>query len=64
MTLQIGSIVHFVYGDVHHAAIVTRIEADEVVTLLCFAPNELPYGMPMVAHDEGRQPGTWHWPES
>ncbi len=64
MTVQIGTVVHFVYGDTHHAAIVTALGEGEAATLLCLPPNGLPYGQPDVPHDEAATPGTWHYIEA
>lgn len=68
---SIGRVVHFVYGDQHHAAIITavssRLRGDdgtdlEGQTLLVMPPMEQPYST-VAAHDAEFAPATWHWPE-
>lgn len=67
---SVGHIVHFVYGDHHVPAIITD-PAFRVVTdsydaveqaLTVFPPNAEPFTT-CAKQDEGRVPGTWHWPE-
>jgi hypothetical protein len=74
-TPSVGRIVHFVYGDLHFAAIITAAhgrtvehEADgterlaEGQALTVFPPGAPPF-FTVAPHDEDRAPATWHWPE-
>lgn len=68
---SIGRVVHFVYGDVHYAAIVTAqdsrlIEGDKPPvygqTLVVFPPMDASFTT-VATLDPMCAPGTWHWPE-
>ncbi len=70
-TPSIGRIVHFVYGDQHHAAMITAVSSrlrgedgtdQEGQTLVVFPPMEPPFTT-IAAFDPGATPATWHWPE-
>ncbi len=71
MRPSIGRIVHCVsYGSPGgelpaqecRAAIVTEVETNEYVGLAVYNPTGLWFNR-RVRYDEGRAPGTWHWPE-
>jgi len=79
MKPSIGRIVHYVtmgsdpLADEHFraglhapaivAALMPLVEQDESCMLAMFLPG-FERVLPIVAaHSEGREPGTWHWPE-
>jgi hypothetical protein len=67
---RVGRVVHFVYGNVHCAALITAVDFHvpdpiggvDIVgeALTVFPPNEAPF---TVVTSEGTSSGTWHWPE-
>lgn len=72
---SVGRVVHYVaYGTpggefptgAHRAAIVTDVhnpgEPDSVLSLCVLNPAGMLFSVG-VYHDEGGEPGTWHWPE-
>jgi hypothetical protein len=72
MKPSVGRIVHLASGAKCMAAIVTEVDPQappagpdagfylDRVALTVF-PGAT--GMSPVGHDEGKHPGTWHWPE-
>ena len=66
----VGRIVHYVsygtpggeYPSVCRAAIITEVGICEQVALAVLNPSGMFFNE-CVSHNEGRSPGTWHWPE-
>lgn len=66
----IGSIIHFVYGTTHCAAIVTdpayRVQTDAYdaieQAMVVFPPNASSFTT-CAMYDAGAAPATWHWAE-
>ena len=69
---SVGRIVHYVsYGTpggefpagICRAAVVTAVQSTEEVTLAILNPTGIFFADTSIFYDEGKAPGTWHWPE-
>lgn len=60
---SVGRIVHYRYGGQCVAGIVLRVDSPTDLTLQVFPVDGTPGQVWAGQDDDGRESGTWHWPE-